>query len=365
MKIVVFCPNLIGDTVMATPTFRAIRRGFPDATIVGVIKSRVAPTLDGTRWFDELIRLDPASSDRGQRTVPVMRRLRRGRFDVAVLLPNTIRSAWIAWLADIPRRVGYVRYARGMLLTDRLHAARDVSGRRLPSPIVESYLQLARRLGCAIDSVRTELATTNDDEAAADGAWSALGFLAGERVVCLNTGGAYGPAKNWPNPHFAELARRLAIETCVPILVLCGPDERSSAREIVHLADHPRVISLADQPLGIGLTKACIRRSSLLITTDSGPRHFAAAFNTPVITLFGPTHISWTRTYHPHAWHVLHPVPCGPCQRPVCPEGHHRCMRELSPDSVFRVALRALSMERRVPRKAHDEEECLSEGTID
>ena len=83
-----------------------------------------------------------------------------------------------------------------------------------------------------------------------------------------------------------------------------------------------------------------MRRSALMITTDSGPRHFAAAFNTPVITLFGPTHIAWTRTYHPQAWHILHQVPCGPCQRPVCPEGHHRCMRDLSPETVFRAALR-------------------------
>ena len=106
------------------------------------------------------------------------------------------------------------------------------------------------------------------------------------------------------------------------------------------------MVSLADQALSIGLTKACVRRSVLLITTDSGPRHFAAAFNTPVITLFGPTHINWTRTNHPQAWHVLHPVTCGPCQRPVCPEGHHRCMRELTPDAVFRVALRALKAAR-------------------
>ena len=107
---------------------------------------------------------------------------------------------------------------------------------------------------------------------------------------------------------------------------------------------------MADRPLGIGLTKACVRRSSLLITTDSGPRHFAAAFNTPVITLFGPTHVSWTRTYHPRAWHIFHPVPCGPCQRPICPEGHHRCMRDLTPESVYRVALRSLTATAANPR---------------
>ena len=342
MRIVVFCPNLVGDTVMATPTFRALRRGFPAALLTAVIKPQVAPTLAGTAWFDEWIPFDPHARTRAQRSWAVVRRLRREPFDLAVLLPNSFRSAGMAWLAGIPRRLGYERHGRGLLLTDRLHYPRDASGRRLPAPIVESYLKLARHLGCPVESIRLELATTPRDEAAADHAWTALGLPSADRVVCLNSGGAFGPAKNWPIISFGELARRLAEECGSWILVLCGPRERDAAREIAFRAGHPRVVSLADQELGIGLTKACVRRARLLITTDSGPRHFAAAFDTPVVTLFGPTHVAWTRTQHPRAWHVLRPVPCGPCQRPVCPEGHHRCMRELTPESVFRVAARVL-----------------------
>src|SRR5262245_55254198 len=195
MKIAVFCPNLIGDTVMATPTLRAVRAGFPGARIAGVINARVAPTLAGVPWLDELIRFDPRSAERSERTLSVARRLRRERFDLALLLPNSFRSALLAWLAKIPRRVGYVRSARGVLLTDRMEMVRDGSGRRLPTPIVESYLDLARRVGCRVESARIELATTRDDEAAADRAWRALGLVAGEKVVCLNTGGAFGPAK--------------------------------------------------------------------------------------------------------------------------------------------------------------------------
>jgi heptosyltransferase-2 len=359
MKIVVFCPNLIGDAVMATPTLRALRRGFADAVIVGVIRPHVAPTLEGTKFFDDVYHLDHRSSQPEYRTAAVLRRLRRARFDVGIIMPNSIRSAWVAWLAGIPRRIGYARHGRGVMLTDRLHAPRDVSGRRIPTPIVGTYLELARRLGCAVGSVRTELATTPDDELAADRVWSALGLSRDDRVVCLNTGGAFGPAKSWPVEHFAELARRLSDEAGVPVLILCGPDERSAAQEIAQAADRPGVVSLADQPLGIGLTKSCVRRAALLITTDSGPRHFAAAFNTPVITLFGPTHVAWTRTYHPHAWHILQPVPCGPCQRPVCPEGHHRCMRELSPDRVFRAAVRAISNEVNVAFSEHSPAERL------
>jgi heptosyltransferase II len=342
MKIAVLCPNLIGDTVMATPTFRALRGQFPNARFTAIIRPQVAPVLDGTHWFDETILFHHRSDRREQRTAAVAGLLRQMRNDIAILLPNSFRAAWVAWMSGIPRRIGYVRYGRGMLLTDGLQPPRDAAGKLLPTPIVEYYLALARVLGCRGGSIQLELATTPGDEAAADRACTQLGLAADERLVCLNTGGAFGPAKNWPAASFAELARRLTQETGVAVLVLCGPAERAAATEIACLADHPRVVSLAEQPLSLGLSKACVRRAALLITTDSGPRHFAAAFQTPVITLFGPTHIAWTRTSHPHALHLLHPVPCGPCQRPVCPEGHHRCMRELTPDHVMQAALHFL-----------------------
>jgi heptosyltransferase-2 len=343
MKIAVFCPNWIGDTVMATPTFRALRRGLPDATLTAVIKPHVAATLDGTAWFDEWIQYNQRSKRPEERTLAVLRRLRRGRFDLALLLPNSFRSALLARLAGIPRRLGYERHGRGALLTDVLHHPLDGEGRRLPTPIVETYLKLARHLGCSVESTRLELATTPADESAADRAWTELGLDADRPVVCLNTGGAFGPAKNWPTGHFAALARRLVEDSGAAVLVLCGPAERENAQAIVAASAHERVVSLADQTLGIGLTKACIRRAALLITTDSGPRHFATAFDTPVLTLFGPTHIAWTRTGHPLAWHVKYPVPCGPCQRPSCPEGHHKCMRDLTPESVFRIARRVVA----------------------
>jgi heptosyltransferase-2 len=343
MKIAIFCPNWIGDTVMATPTFRALARGFPAANLTAVLKPQLVQTLEGTPWFHDWIRFNHGSATRDERTLAVLRRLRRERFDLAILLPNSFRSALMARLAGIPRRLGYERHGRGLLLTDVLAHPLDQEGRRLPSPVVETYLKLARHLGCPVDSTRLELATTPADESAADRAWADLKLDAGRPVVCLNTGGAFGPAKNWPTEHFATLARRLVESGETSVLVVCGPGERDSARAIVAAADHERVVGLADQPLGLGLTKACIRRAALLITTDSGPRHFAAAFGTPVVTLFGPTHIAWTRTYHPLAWHVKHPVPCGPCQRRTCPEGHHKCMRELAPESVYQIARRAVT----------------------
>jgi heptosyltransferase-2 len=102
------------------------------------------------------------------------------------------------------------------------------------------------------------------------------------------------------------------------------------------------VVSLAEQPMSIGLSKACVRRARLMVTTDSGPRHFAAAFGVPVVSLFGPTHIEWSENYFDRAVHLQHKLPCGPCQRRVCPLGTHQCMRDLGPDEVWAAVRRLL-----------------------
>ncbi len=339
MNILVFCPNLVGDTVMATPAIRSLRAGFPDARIVAVIKPKIAATLDGSPWFDARIGFDPRSKLADERFARVLPRLRSERADLAVLFPNSFRSAFAAWLSGAKRRIGYSRGGRGLLLTDRLEPKRDDRGRFVPSPIVDSYRAIVSKLGCPDDGPQLELFTTTEDEAGADRAWTRLGLRPSRPVVCLNTGGAFGPAKSWPEEHFARLAVGLVERGHVSVLVVCGPGEREAARSIVAQANRPEVVSLADEPLGIGLTKASIRRSALLITTDSGPRHFATGFDVPTLTLFGPTRIDWTLTYHPKALHLYHPVPCGPCQKPRCPEGHHRCLRDLSADPVLEAAL--------------------------
>jgi lipopolysaccharide heptosyltransferase II len=149
--------------------------------------------------------------------------------------------------------------------------------------------------------------------------------------------------------NFARLAQNLADRRGAGILVLCGPGERKQAQQIARLAKRPAVHALSDlTALSLGLSKACVRRADLLVTTDSGPRHFAAAFNRPVVTLFGPTHIPWTETYYPKAVHLQKQVPCGPCQLRVCPL-QHRCMKDLKPDEVYIAANALLS---RYQRKA-------------
>jgi heptosyltransferase-2 len=344
MKIAVFCPNWVGDMVMATPALRAIRRQFSRAEIVAVVRPYVADVLDGLDLVDRRILHDPWKKNLGTQTTvsrssrgwQFARRLRAERFDVALVLPNSFRSALWAWVSGARRRIGFSRDGRGMLLTDPV-APRP---RNVPYPVIDEYLRLARRLGCQHLTRRMELSTSSDDDLRLKEFWDSqnLGAYAARGVVCLNPGGAFGAAKHWPVTSFAQLALRMALECHKRVLVLCGPAERDEARQIVRLARHPAVVSLADEPPSIGLTKSAVRNAELLVTTDSGPRHFAPPFQVPVVTLFGPTHSAWSETYYKRALHLQVEVDCGPCQQRVCPLRHHRCMRDLTVGWVFKAA---------------------------
>ncbi len=337
--IAVFLPNWIGDVAMATPLLRALRRRYPHPTrLIGVMRSYVVDVLAGTPWLDEVMTYVPGS---WPSSVSLVRQLRARSLDVAVLLTNSFRTAAIAYLAGAKTRVGYARGGRGWLLNRRLVAPR-VAGKFVPAPVLDYYLELAYALGCPPESPQLELATSLEDERRADAVWQRFQLPNDRSVVALNNGGAFGAAKLWPTEHFATLARRIATELDKRVLVLCGPSERDLARAVVVAADHPGVTSIADEQLSIGLTKACVRRSRLLVTTDSGPRHFAAAFDVPVITLFGPTHIAWSENHFRRAEHLQLSLACSPCQQRVCPLGHHKCMRELSPDRVFKSVAKAL-----------------------
>ncbi len=321
---------------MATPALRAIRAGYPGAKVIGVLRPYVAGVLEGTTFLDRQILLDPRGP-RDQRSAAVAWGLRREGVDLAVLFPNSFRTALLARIGGCRRRVGYSRYGRSLLLTDRLKPERDRGGRLIPFPAVDSYNRLAERVGCPVTSRRLELGTTPADERAADAVWERQGLVGKPEVICLHPGAAFGAAKHWPVQSFARLAQLLADRRGSGVLVLCGPGEQSLARQIVHLANRTGVRSLADTTPSLGLTKACVRRCDLLVTTDSGPRHFAAAFDRPVVTLFGPTHIAWTETYFAKATHLQKPVPCGPCQLRTCPLDH-RCMRDLDPTEVLAAA---------------------------
>jgi heptosyltransferase-2 len=328
---------------MATPTLRALREHFGgELELIGIMRPHVTEVLQGSQWLNETLLFDRRSTDVEQRSWALARQLRRIQLDALLLLTNSLRAAAIAWAGQARQRIGYVRNGRGPLLTDRLYPPR--TGRHLaPISAVDYFLQLTHPLGVTPRSKRLELATTEVDEQRADRLWRRYGLGSGRPVVVLAPGGAYGSAKQWPAEYFAELARRLTQSRNASVLIVCGAAERPIAARIEEQAGSPHVHNLANKALPLGLSKATIRRSDLLIANDSGPRHFGAAFEVPTVTLFGPTDPRWSETFHPRAVHLQRPVPCGPCAKRRCPLVHHRCMRDLTVDQVLSAADRLLT----------------------
>lgn len=344
MRLGVFLPNWVGDVVMATPALRAMRRFVgDDGQLVGIMRPYVAEVLTGTSLLHHQITYNKPTNRLAVASREVYRSLRAAKLDRVVLLTNSLRTAWMAWRSGARERYGYLGQGqlRSWLLTDCLAPPLAADGR--PMATIDAYRRLAEAAGCGPTPPRLELATSNADEAAADAVWKRLRLPPGERVIVLNSGSAYGAAKQWPSEYFAELARRIVDGGEYWVLVNCGPSEREVAREITARANNPRVVALADQEqLPMGLTKACLRRSRLLVTTDSGPRFFAIAFGRQVITLFGPTDPLRTVTHYDAETCVSLSLDCQPCMKRTCPLVHHRCMRDLSVDRVYDVVVKNL-----------------------
>ncbi len=349
-RILVVQPNWVGDAVMATPTLRALRNHYPDAQISYLMRRYVKPVYHGLPWANKLITYRTGHTNKkagkGQ-FLDLAARLRGGEFEMAVLLTNSFRSALVCKMAGIKRIVGYDRDGRGFLLSDKLVPFKD-KGKYVPTPIVRYYLGLAHYLGASDRDIRLQLAVSEQDRREGVETLSRAGMGELERpaamgaapLVLLNPGAQYGASKLWPAESFAALGDRLANELGATILISSAPKERAIVESILKRMKQP-AIDLQKHGLTLGGLKEVVRRCDLMITNDTGPRHIAAAFDVPVVTIFGPTHPEWTEIYFDKERKISVPVPCGPCQLKKCPLDH-RCMTRVTPAMVFDAAAELL-----------------------
>jgi len=371
-SILLILPTWVGDLVMATPTLRAIRHRFRESHITFLMESNLRDLIRGGDWMDECVEW-PVK----ERRHPLRKEyrdfvwdLRRRRFDWAVLLPNSFRSALLARLIGARRRMGYDRDGRWFLLTDRI-PVRNRRGRRpttdllagprgsvsravivgahlpvrpgrfVPQPIVEYYADLAEQIGCPRPGDQLELFTTPEADEAVDERLRSLGIAHRRPLIVLSPGAKYGAAKCWMPERFAALADRLIETEDAAVIVTCGPGEEPIARTIGSAMTETGFV-FDDPLLTLDHLKSLIRRSDLLICNDAGPRHFARAFGVPVVTVFGPTHPEWTATSYGAERIVRINVGCGPCQQRICPLGHHQCMTGVTVDAVYAAAVELL-----------------------
>lgn len=339
-RILVRATNWIGDAVMSLPALRALRERFPQARITLLAMPWVADLYGREPFCDELI---PWQAQRGPRDLAqkwrVGRSLAAHRFDLAIILPNSFDSAMPAWLAGIPRRIGFDRDARGWLLTDRI--PRIEPGDTPPHQSFH-YLELLRRAGL-IDALPAEIVIRLDGAQAAR--LKGRERLGEGTIVGVCPGAAFGAAKRWAPENFAQAARQVAHERQARIVLFGSQDEAGICDEVNRHLNHQAQSFAGQTTLGefVELLAAC----DLVLTNDSGPMHIASALGVPTVAIFGSTSHIATGPTGPLATVVREPVSCSPCFERECPltnpAANLACLRLVTPARVAREALRLIS----------------------
>lgn len=350
-RILIVQPNWVGDAVMATPMLRAMRERFPNAHIAYLLRRYVKPIYTGMPWADQLItyRTGKTKAKAGKGAFfDLAARLRAGKFDTAVLLPNSFRAALVCKLAGIDRIIGYERDGRSFLIDDKLLPTKE-RGKFVPTPIVQTYMGIARYLGSTSRDMSLKLFVTPGEREDARELLSRCGLdpeidrpasHGGRPMVILNPGAQYGAAKCWLPEYFAAIGDRFIEELNATVLISAAPKERRIVEAIQKHMRH-RAVDLSSHGSTLGALKEVVRRADLMITNDTGPRHIAAAMGTPVVTVFGPTFPQWTEIDFPLERQVSVKVFCGPCQKKVCPLDH-RCMTRVTPAMVWATSVELL-----------------------
>lgn len=328
----VFCPNWVGDVVMATPTFKCLRQNYPDARIIGLIRGYAQGVVEDAPWFDQLIEINDKSW-RG--FVHLVYQIRSLKATLAVVLPNTLRSALLARLGGARQIYSYRRNGRTMLLSGGPLPRRD-GGKIRPVPMVDYYLEICRRLKLNIDpKKKPRLYISESLQKRGDRLLDGYGIASDDMVIGLNPGARYGASKCWPPEYFASLAELLEQRWNCRLLLFIGPGEERIGHKIVQLSKAAIINTGADH-VDLALLKPLIQRCRLLVTNDTGPRHYAVAFGIPVVVIMGPTDPRYTHANLEKTMVLRQELDCSPCHLKECPL-EHSCMREISPEAVLQA----------------------------
>jgi heptosyltransferase-2 len=333
--LVVRLPNPAGDVVLSTPVLRALRAALPESRITWAGRPAGLALLDGLLERDDVFPLVGPFAGGGLAPWRTGRAWRRLGADAVLCLPNSWSSALAARASGAAVRVGYARRGRGFLLTHRLLQPRDADDRLHPEPMGERYLRLAAVFGAVSDGRPARLSTTPEGERLAEARLRRAG-RAGP-FVAASPGAAFGPSKVYPPRLLAEAVARIASESGLTPLVLCGPGEEALAADVARRLP-AGTVSTHDDPARWPETKSLLSRCALLVTPDAGPRHVAAALGVPAVVVMGPTHPGWTRGDE-HVVTVVRreDLPCLACHRKRCPVPGHPCMETLDPAEVARA----------------------------
>ena len=335
--ILIVAPNWIGDAVLSLPVVDGCAQIWPESDLTVLARAGVAKLFEARKITVRTVEYQRRKGPhRIGNLLGLGWRLRQEKFHLAILLPNSLSSAMLTWLARVPERLGYSTDGRGWLLTHRLPDRRKERGLHQ----VDYYLGLLRGLGVSqVDRIpKLQLKKKCIDMGLR--LLSDMGIDKRKLLLGLHPGAAYGETKRWFPERFGEVLRRLH-KPGRRFLLLGGPGEEQIAQQISMIMERPPIDLVGKTTVAEAL--ALVSMCGLFLSNDSGLMHVAAALNIPQVALFGSTDPQKTAPLNDRAV-VIHPehVSCTPCFKRTCPE-NLECMKAIAVDEVVTAAEQLLT----------------------
>jgi lipopolysaccharide heptosyltransferase II len=318
-RILIRSSNWLGDAVMSVPAVRAIKNGRPDAHVSVLTPENIAPMWKLISEVDEVLPLRSKSVLEARRLIA-----KEPSFDVAILFPNSLRSALEVW--RVPRKVGYRGHARSWLLNQVVREPRRSAP---PEHHAVRFLRIAADCGAAVDLTKHPTFEINQ---ASDGKH--------EGPLALAPGAEYGPAKKWLSERFAETAVEISARTKAK-WVLFGTKKEEAAGQLIAEALHDQCANRIGETTLDQLISE-LGNCRALLTNDTGTMHLAALLGLPVVAIFGSTEPALTGPLGNQHVIVRHHVECSPCFLRKCPIDF-RCMKEVTTPEVVNAMMSILS----------------------
>ena len=336
-SILIIAPNWIGDAVMTEPLLARLKEQYPDSNIDVLASTWVAPIYRACAEVHQVIeaKFEHKQLQWGLRK-QLAKELAVKKYQACFVLPNSLKSALIPWLANIPFRVGY----RGELRFGLINVALDNPSKINRPPMVEHYLALsqllrAEQISSSFNNIAPKLNISNAAKQSVETKLSEA-KINPANIYVMCPGAEYGPTKRWPTTHFADLAQRLIVSNPNTQIILLGSKgDHALAQEITSQAKQDACIHNWCGDTSLDEAIALIGMSKAVISNDSGLMHIAAALKTPQVAIFGSSDPGHTPPLSDKAKVIWLNLPCSPCHKRVCPLGHLNCLNNILPEQVF------------------------------
>ena len=327
-KILIVGPAWVGDMVMAQSLFKVLKQRHPQVVIDVLAPAWSLPILARMPEVSQGIIMPLGHGKLGLRErYRLGKSLRAKRYDQAIVLPNSFKSALIPFFAKIPQRTGW----RGEMRYGVLNDARLLDKERYPL-MVERFMALGLPAKTPLTGavLAPELYSSAETQ---DATLNRLQLQRSEKpVLALCPGAEFGPSKRWPETHYAALARE-KLKAGWDVWILGSPKDAEVAETIMQYTDNQCVNLAGRTQLVESIDLLALAR--VVISNDSGLMHIAAAVNKPLVSIYGSTSPAFTPPLHSLAKVVQLDLECQPCFKRECPLKHHRCMQNLQPESVL------------------------------